>query len=225
MANYRLIKRDKVHGSLYTDRRSSPTSYTRSGIAPGFSSATRLKLPNPATTSETPWAAGHHHDPRPRRVLHLLSNRCAHRGNQVCNDEKGNASAFAVHITVGHTGTTASWSASLLQGLWPTQTGPCPRPGAQSRLLPRLRLRQFRDRRPFAVGAPRRRSRRDRPVVRPLPKAVWISPPDGCSTRPGRTGNCWPRTKPTATPAIRARSIFGVTGSPIGQLTAMPPPR
>ncbi len=47
----RLIQPDKVHGSLYTDPASSPKSWTRSGIAVGFSSATKARLRSRTITS------------------------------------------------------------------------------------------------------------------------------------------------------------------------------
>ncbi len=62
----RLIKRDKVHGSLYTD----PTIFAdelhkiwyRSWVFVGHETEV---APTRRLRPKTPWAAGHHHDPRP----------------------------------------------------------------------------------------------------------------------------------------------------------------
>jgi phenylpropionate dioxygenase-like ring-hydroxylating dioxygenase large terminal subunit len=91
----RLIKRDKVHGSLYTDaaifadelRKIWYRSWVFVGhetevAQPGDYVRKRLGLQDVIMTRGRDG------------VLHLLLNRCAHRGNQVCNDAKGNASAF-----------------------------------------------------------------------------------------------------------------------------------
>ena len=91
----RLIKRDKVHGSLYTDpaifAEELRNIWYRSWVFVGHESEVtqpgdyvrkRLGLQDVIMTRDRD------------RVLHLLLNRCAHRGNQVCNDARGNASAF-----------------------------------------------------------------------------------------------------------------------------------
>src|SRR6201996_9003080 len=90
-----LIKRDKVHGSLYTDpaifAEELHKIWYRSWVFVGHESEVaqpgdyvrkRLGLQDVIMTRDRDG------------VLHLLLNRCAHRGNQVCNDAKGNASAF-----------------------------------------------------------------------------------------------------------------------------------
>ena len=91
----RLIKRDKVHGSLYTDpaifaeelRKIWYRSWVFVGHEtevnqPGDYVRKRLGLQDVIMTRDRDGQ------------LHLLLNRCAHRGNQVCNEAKGNASAF-----------------------------------------------------------------------------------------------------------------------------------
>ena len=91
----RLIKRDKVHGSLYTDpaifseelhkiwyRTWVFVGHESEVSQPGDYVRKRLGLQDVIMTRDGDG------------VLHLLLNRCAHRGNQVCNDAKGNASAF-----------------------------------------------------------------------------------------------------------------------------------
>jgi phenylpropionate dioxygenase-like ring-hydroxylating dioxygenase large terminal subunit len=90
-----LIKRDRVHGSLYTDPSifaeelgkiwyrtwvfvghesevSQPCDYVRKRLGPQDVIMTRDR----------------------DGQLHLLLNRCAHRGNQVCEDAGGNSSTF-----------------------------------------------------------------------------------------------------------------------------------
>jgi phenylpropionate dioxygenase-like ring-hydroxylating dioxygenase large terminal subunit len=91
----RLIKHDKVHGSLYTDpsifaeelRKIWYRSWVFVGhetevAQPGDYVRKRLGLQDVIMTRDRDGQ------------LHLLLNRCAHRGNQVCSDAKGNASAF-----------------------------------------------------------------------------------------------------------------------------------
>jgi phenylpropionate dioxygenase-like ring-hydroxylating dioxygenase large terminal subunit len=90
-----LIHRDKVHGSLYTD----PSIYAeelqkiwyRSWVFVGHESEVaepndyvRKKL-GPQDVIMTRDRDGQ---------IHLLLNRCAHRGNQVCDDAKGNSGTF-----------------------------------------------------------------------------------------------------------------------------------
>ena len=91
----RLIKRDKVHGSLYTDpaifaeelrkiwyRTWVFVGHESEVAQPGDYVRKRLGLQDVIMTRDRDGE------------LHLLLNRCAHRGNQVCDDAKGNASAF-----------------------------------------------------------------------------------------------------------------------------------
>lgn len=90
-----LVKPDKVHGSLYTDpqifaeelRRIWYTTWVFVGHEsevpqPNDYVRKRLGLQDVVMTRD---AAGE---------VHLLLNRCAHRGNQVCDDAKGNTSSF-----------------------------------------------------------------------------------------------------------------------------------
>ncbi len=91
----RLIRHDKVHGSMYTD----PTIFAdelnkiwyRSWVFVGHESEVarpgdyvrkKLGLQDVIMTRD-----------RDGQV-HLLLNRCSHRGNQVCDDAKGNSSTF-----------------------------------------------------------------------------------------------------------------------------------
>jgi len=91
----RLIQPDKVHGSLYTDRTIFTQELTKiwytTWVFVGHESEVpqpndyvrkRLGLQDVIMTRD---AAGE---------VHLLLNRCAHRGNQVCDDDKGNSSSF-----------------------------------------------------------------------------------------------------------------------------------
>ena len=91
----RLIQPDRVHGSLYTD----PSIFAeelhkiwyRSWVFVGHESEVaqpndyvrkRLGLQDVIMTRDRDGA------------VHLLLNRCAHRGNQVCDDVRGNSSTF-----------------------------------------------------------------------------------------------------------------------------------
>ncbi|MFF0105679.1 aromatic ring-hydroxylating oxygenase subunit alpha [Streptomyces hirsutus] len=91
----RLIKPDKVHGSLYTDQQIFGEElrkiWYRTWVFVGHESEVpnpndyvRKKL-GPQDVIMTRDAEG---------GIHLLLNRCAHRGNQVCDDNKGNSSSF-----------------------------------------------------------------------------------------------------------------------------------
>ncbi|HYU83398.1 MAG TPA: aromatic ring-hydroxylating dioxygenase subunit alpha [Kribbellaceae bacterium] len=90
-----LIHPDKVHGSLYTDpqifaeelRKIWYTTWVFVGHEsevpqPNDYVRKRLGLQDVIMTRD---AAGE---------VHLLLNRCAHRGNQVCDDAQGNSSSF-----------------------------------------------------------------------------------------------------------------------------------
>jgi phenylpropionate dioxygenase-like ring-hydroxylating dioxygenase large terminal subunit len=90
-----LIKRDKVHGSLYTDpgifAEELRKIWYRSWVFVGHESEVaqegdyvRKRL-GPQDVIMTRDRDG---------GLHLLLNRCAHRGNQVCDDAKGNSATF-----------------------------------------------------------------------------------------------------------------------------------
>jgi phenylpropionate dioxygenase-like ring-hydroxylating dioxygenase large terminal subunit len=91
----RLIKPDRVHGSLYTDpvifaeelhkvwyRTWVFVGHESEVAQPGDYVRKRLGLQDVIMTRDRD------------DELHLLLNRCAHRGNQVCDDARGNASAF-----------------------------------------------------------------------------------------------------------------------------------
>ena len=91
----RLIKHDRVHGSLYTDpdifaeelrkiwyRTWVFVGHESEVSQPGDYVRKRLGLQDVIMTRDRDGQ------------LHLLLNRCAHRGNQVCDDAKGNSSTF-----------------------------------------------------------------------------------------------------------------------------------
>lgn len=91
----RLILPSKVHGSLYTDEQIFAEELRKiwyrtwvfvgheSEVAqPGDYVRKRLGLQDVIMTRDR------------EGELHLLLNRCSHRGNQVCDDAKGNSSTF-----------------------------------------------------------------------------------------------------------------------------------
>jgi len=91
----RLIHPDKVHGSLYTDPQIFGEElrkiWYRTWVFVGHESEVpqpndyvrkRLGLQDVIMTRDKDGA------------VHLLLNRCAHRGNQVCDDDSGNSSSF-----------------------------------------------------------------------------------------------------------------------------------
>jgi phenylpropionate dioxygenase-like ring-hydroxylating dioxygenase large terminal subunit len=90
-----LIQRDKVHGSLYTDpaifAEELQKIWYRTWVFVGHESEVsqpgdyvrkKLGLQDVIMTRDRDGE------------IHLLLNRCAHRGNQVCDDAKGNSSTF-----------------------------------------------------------------------------------------------------------------------------------
>jgi phenylpropionate dioxygenase-like ring-hydroxylating dioxygenase large terminal subunit len=90
-----LIERDRVHGSLYTDpeifERELERIWYRTWVFVGHESEVpeagdyvrRWIGPQPLIMSRDK-----------QGKIHLLLNRCAHRGNQVCDADRGNSSAF-----------------------------------------------------------------------------------------------------------------------------------
>ncbi|MFF7647159.1 Rieske 2Fe-2S domain-containing protein [Streptomyces canus] len=91
----RLIRPDRVHGSLYTDQQIFGEElrriWYRTWVFVGHESEVanpndyvrkRLGLQDVIMTRD---AEGR---------IHLLLNRCAHRGNQICDDSRGNSSSF-----------------------------------------------------------------------------------------------------------------------------------
>ncbi len=91
----RLIRRDKVHGSMYTDpaifAEELRKIWYRTWVFVGHESEVpqpndyvrrRLGLQDVIMTRDRDGE------------LHLLLNRCAHRGNQICDDAEGNSSTF-----------------------------------------------------------------------------------------------------------------------------------
>jgi phenylpropionate dioxygenase-like ring-hydroxylating dioxygenase large terminal subunit len=90
-----LIRPDKVHGSLYTDPQIFAEELRKIWYATWVFVGHETEVPQPndyvrkrlglQDVIMTRDAAGE---------VHLLLNRCAHRGNQVCDDAKGNTSSF-----------------------------------------------------------------------------------------------------------------------------------
>lgn len=90
-----LIRRDKVHGSLYTD----PSIFAeelhkiwyRTWVFVGHES--EVAQPNDYVRKKLGLQDIIMTRDRDGQI-HLLLNRCAHRGNQVCDDAKGNSGTF-----------------------------------------------------------------------------------------------------------------------------------
>ena len=90
-----LIQRDRVHGSLYTDEQIFAEEllriWYRTWVFVGHESEVaqpndyvrkKLGLQDVIMTRDRDGD------------IHLLLNRCDHRGNQVCDDAKGNSGTF-----------------------------------------------------------------------------------------------------------------------------------
>jgi phenylpropionate dioxygenase-like ring-hydroxylating dioxygenase large terminal subunit len=90
-----LIHPDKVHGSLYTDpaifAEELAKIWYRTWVFVGHES----EVPKPNDYVRKKLGPQDVIMTRDREgQLHLLLNRCAHRGNQVCDDAKGNSGSF-----------------------------------------------------------------------------------------------------------------------------------
>jgi len=91
----RLIRPDKVHGSLYTDEQIFGEElrqiWHKTWVYVGHES----EVPKPNDYVRKKLALQDVIMTRDREgEVHLLLNRCAHRGNQVCDDSQGNSSSF-----------------------------------------------------------------------------------------------------------------------------------
>jgi len=91
----RLIKPDKVHGSLYTDQQIFGEElrkiWYRTWVYVGHES----EVPKPNDYVRKKLGLQDVIMTRDREGdVHLLLNRCAHRGNQVCDDDAGNSGSF-----------------------------------------------------------------------------------------------------------------------------------
>ena len=157
--------------------------------------------------------------------LHLLLNRCAHRGNQVCDDAKGNSSAFrcpyhgwtyrnngdllGFPFFKGYGGTQARPRAWAGCRGWSPTTDSC----SAASLPTGRRLTEHLG---AAAGEIDRLARLS-PQGKVELTAGWLQH----QTRP--TGSCWPRTKPTAITrsSCTARSS-GSPAAPSGRSTATP---
>lgn len=91
----RLIQRDRVHGSLYTDAEIFAEElrkiWYRTWVFVGHES--EVAQPNDYVRKKLGLQDVIMTRDRDGRV-HLLLNRCSHRGNQVCDDAKGNSGTF-----------------------------------------------------------------------------------------------------------------------------------
>src|SRR5688572_10813078 len=90
-----LIKYDKVHGSLYTDpaifAEELRKIWYRTWVFVGHES----EVPQPNDYVRKKLGLQDIIMTRDRDgEIHLLLNRCSHRGNQVCDDAKGNSGTF-----------------------------------------------------------------------------------------------------------------------------------
>ena len=91
----RLIRPDKVHGSLYTDpvifAEELRSIWYTTWVFVGHES----EVPEPNDYVRKKLGLQDVIMTRDREGgVHLLLNRCAHRGNQVCDDDRGNSSSF-----------------------------------------------------------------------------------------------------------------------------------
>jgi phenylpropionate dioxygenase-like ring-hydroxylating dioxygenase large terminal subunit len=91
----RLIKPDKVHGSLYTDPSIFAEELERIWFRTWVFVGHESEVPQPNDYVRKQLATQDVVMTRDRDgEVHLLINRCAHRGLQVCDDARGNSSSF-----------------------------------------------------------------------------------------------------------------------------------
>jgi phenylpropionate dioxygenase-like ring-hydroxylating dioxygenase large terminal subunit len=90
-----LVERDRVHGSVYTSPEVFEAEMERIYGMGWVFVAHESEIPNAGDyltrrMGRQPVIVSRARD----GSIHVLSNRCAHRGNRVCNLDKGNASSF-----------------------------------------------------------------------------------------------------------------------------------
>lgn len=91
----RLIERDRVHGSLYTDATIFAEELRKIWYTTWVFVGHESEVPQPGDYVRKKLGLQDVLMTRDRDgQLHLLLNRCSHRGNQVCDDLKGNSSTF-----------------------------------------------------------------------------------------------------------------------------------
>ena len=91
----RLIQADKVHGSLYTDPSIFAEELQKIWFKTWVFVGHESEVPQPNDYVRKKLATQDVVMTRDKDgEVHLLLNRCAHRGLQVCDDAKGNSSSF-----------------------------------------------------------------------------------------------------------------------------------
>ena len=91
----RLIKTDKVHGSLYTDQQIFGEELRQIWYKTWVYVGHESEVPEPNDYVRKKLGLQDVIMTKDREgEVHLLLNRCAHRGNQVCDDSSGNSSSF-----------------------------------------------------------------------------------------------------------------------------------
>ena len=90
-----LIRSDKVHGSLYTDPAIFAAELRDIWYTTWVFVGHESEVPQPNDYARKKLGLQDVIMTRDRDgQVHLLLNRCAHRGNQVCDDDRGNSSSF-----------------------------------------------------------------------------------------------------------------------------------
>ena len=90
-----LIHPDKVHGSLYTDQQIFAEELRKIWYTTWVFVGHESEVPEPNDYVRKRLGLQDVVMTRDKDgEVHLLLNRCAHRGNQVCDDDKGNSSSF-----------------------------------------------------------------------------------------------------------------------------------
>ncbi|PRZ41053.1 phenylpropionate dioxygenase-like ring-hydroxylating dioxygenase large terminal subunit [Antricoccus suffuscus] len=219
-----LIEPTRVHGSLYTDdeifREELEKIWYRTWVFVGHES----EVPEPNDYVRTAIGPQDLVLSRDREgVLHVLVNRCAHRGNLVCDDQRGNSSSFRCP----YHGWTYKNNGDLLG--YPFNRGYGGKGNIEGELglgvLPRVDSYQGFVFASFASEGPSLVEHLGA-AARELDRLAGLSPEGKAELTAGwlkhQTGANWKLLVENETdgyhPQFVHGAIFGVTGSPIGAL-------
>ncbi len=139
-----LVQRERVHGSLYTDEQIFAEELARIWYTTWVFVGHLSEMPQPNDYVRKNIGPQEVIMTRDRDGdIHLLLNRCAHRGSIICAEPRGNSSAFRCPYhgwTFRNTGKLLGYP--FRQGYERYRTGARPRDGAAREQLPGFRLRQ-----------------------------------------------------------------------------------
>src|SRR5579859_8090055 len=215
-----LIEPDRVHRSVYTDpaifEREMETIFHRVWTYVGHES----QVPKPGDyytmlIGRQPMVMVRHQD----GAIHVLYNRCAHRGAMVCGALHGNTGksfTCSYHSWQYHTDGTLE-SIPLPKGYEGTRLSPEPRVQHEARGarrdLPRLRVREPRGGGPLAPRMARRRQDRLRRHVQPRARGRSRGRPELFPRDPALQLEDLPRESARRTASVGDARVHGPRGA------------